>query len=111
MPERNRPRRILLIHGVLLPTLLFVLYFFTLAPRQWEGVDDAVVAKIAREHGREAKKPTFFDPGEGDLLLFAFLLAGVVSGFGAGYWWRMLTSGKEQGQSTGPADKKPTGQE
>jgi cobalt/nickel transport protein len=95
MPERKRRIKIFLLHLVLLPTVLFVFYFFTLAPQQYQGVDEKVVEKIAEEHGRKAKKP-LIDPGEGDLLLFAFLLAGVVGGFGAGYWWRMLNEKKKR---------------
>ncbi len=57
----------------------------------WKGVDQAVVEKIAGEHGREARKP-LIDPGEGDLLLFAFLCAGAVGGFAAGYYWRKLVA-------------------
>jgi cobalt/nickel transport protein len=90
MPERKRKWRILLMHMIILPTLFFVLYFFSLAPKSWEGVDEAVVEKIAKEHGREASAP-LIDPGSGDLLLFAFLLAGGIGGFAAGYYWRELT--------------------
>jgi cobalt/nickel transport protein len=93
MPERKRKWRILLLHSILLPTVMFVLYFFTLGPQPWTGVDEAVVERIAREQGREAKRP-LIDPGEGDLLLFAFLLAGAAGGFAAGYFWRMLVSEK-----------------
>lgn len=90
MPDRKRKWKILLLHAVMLPTLLFAFYFFSLAPKSWEGVDEAVVEKIAKEHGREAKAP-LIDPGSGDLLLFAFLVAGAVGGFFAGYYWRRLT--------------------
>jgi ABC-type cobalt transport system substrate-binding protein len=93
MPERKRKLRILLLHIILLPTVMFFFYFFTLGPKPYTGVDEAVVAKIAGEHGRQAKRP-LIDPGEGDLLLFAFLVAGVVGGFTAGYYWRMLVSEK-----------------
>jgi len=93
MPDRKPKLKIVLLHIILLPTLLFVFYFFTLAPKPWTGVDEAVVEKIAKEHGREAKKP-FIDLGEGDLQLFAFLLAGVVGGFAAGYCWRKLVGEK-----------------
>jgi hypothetical protein len=93
MPERKRKLKILKLHILLLTTLLFTIYFFTLGPHPWTGVDDAVVGKIAGEHGREAKKP-FIDLGKGDLPLFAFLLAGAVGGFAAGYAWRMLVSEK-----------------
>ena len=104
MPDRKRRAHILLLHLVLLPTILFVVYFFLLAPKQWPGVDEAVVQKIASEHGRPAKKP-FLDPGEGDLLLFAFLLAGVVGGFGAGYWWRWLMTEKKERSRNGETGK------
>lgn len=90
MPDRKRKVKILLLHAVMLPTLLFAFYFFTLAPKSWEGVDEAVVEKIASEHGREARDP-LIDPGSGDLLLFAFLVAGAAGGFLAGYYWRQLT--------------------
>jgi cobalt/nickel transport protein len=93
MPERKRKLKILMLHILLLTTLLFTFYFFTLGPRPWPGVDEAVVKKIAKEHGHEAKKP-FVDLGEGDILLFAFLCAGVVGGFAAGYYWRMLVGEK-----------------
>lgn len=90
MPDRKRKLKILLLHMIMLPTLLFALNFFSLAPKSWEGVDEAVVEKIAKEHGREASAP-IIDPGSGDLLLFGFLLAGTVGGFIAGYYWRQLT--------------------
>ena len=102
MHDRKRRIHIFLLHLVLLPTVLYVFYFFTLAPEQYQGVDEKVVQKIAGEHGRKARRP-LLDPGEGDLLLFAFLLAGVLGGFGAGYWWRVLTGEKkERGHHDGP---------
>jgi cobalt/nickel transport protein len=96
MPDRKRRIRILLLHAVLLPTLLYVYSFFTLAPRPWVGVDETVVEKIAREHGREAKPP-LVNTDRGDLLLFIFLAAGAAGGFIAGYCWRRL---KEPGTGT-----------
>ena len=66
------------------------------AAEQWQGVDEAVVQKIAKEHGREAKRP-LIDSGEGDLQLFAFLMAGAIGGFAAGYYWRVLLEGKKKG--------------
>jgi len=97
MPDRRRKLKILLLHLILLPTVMYVFYFFTLGPRPWTGVDEAVVEKIAREHGREAKKP-LIDPGEGDLLLFLFLAAGAAGGFAAGYCWRKLVGEKRRDQ-------------
>ena len=95
MLDRKRKFKIFLLHLILLPTVLYVFYFFTLAPKPWTGVDEAVVEKIAKEHGREARKP-FIDLGEGDLQLFAFLLAGAVGGFAAGYYWRKLVGEKKK---------------
>lgn len=89
MLEHNRKLKIFMLNVFLVTALLFAFYFFTLGPRPWPGVDEAVVEKIAGEHGHAMRKP-FFDPGEGDLLLFVFLLAGTVGGFAAGYFWRML---------------------
>lgn len=103
MPDRKRRLRVLLMHAILLPSLLFVLNFFALAPVPWTGVDEAVVEKVAREHGREARPP-LINTDRGDLLLFVFLIAGAVAGFGAGYWWRMLVAEKKspQGKSNAP---------
>jgi cobalt/nickel transport system permease protein len=56
---------------------------------KWTGVDEAVIEKIAKEHGREAKEP-LIDKEQGDLLLFLFLTAGAIGGFAAGYYWRSL---------------------
>ena len=53
------------------------------------GIDESVVEKYAKEHGREAKKP-LINTDQGDLLLFVFLVAGTVGGFAAGYFWRIL---------------------
>ena len=65
------------------------------AAEQWQGIDETVVQKIAREHGREARKP-LIDTGEGDMQLFMFLLAGAVGGFAAGYCWRALLDGRKK---------------
>lgn len=93
MPERKRKVKIFLLHIILLPTVMYACYFFTLGTKPWTGVDEAVVERVAREHGHEARRP-LIDPGEGDLLLFLFLLAGAGGGFAAGYYWRMLVSEK-----------------
>lgn len=88
MFERRRKFRIILLHIILLPTVLFAFYFFTLAPRPYVGVDEAVVEKIAAEHGHVPRR-ALFEPGS-DLLLFLFLCAGAAGGFVAGYYWRKL---------------------
>jgi len=56
---------------------------------KWPGVDESVVEKYAKEHGREAHEP-LINTDQGDLLLFVFLIAGTVGGFIAGYSWRIL---------------------
>ncbi len=60
-----------------------------IAAEKWPGVDESVVEKYAKEHGREAHEP-LINTDQGDLLLFVFLIAGTVGGFVAGYSWRML---------------------
>jgi len=65
------------------------------AAEKWPGVDETVVEKIAKEHGREAQEP-FINTDQGDLLLFAFLVAGTIGGFAAGYYWRKLTEPKRK---------------
>lgn len=76
----------------------------TTAEEKWQGIDEAVVQKIAREHGREASK-SLIDTSEGDMQLFAFLIAGVLGGFGAGYYWRVLLEGKKKSDSGSDALK------
>ncbi len=56
---------------------------------KWSGVDETVVEKVAKEHGRSAWTP-FINTDQGDLLLFVFLLAGVAGGFVIGYNFRKL---------------------
>jgi len=65
-----------------------------LAADKWTGVDESVVEKYAKEHGREAVRP-LIDIEHGDLPLFLFLVAGAVGGFAGGYYWRKLTESSE----------------
>jgi ABC-type cobalt transport system substrate-binding protein len=60
---------------------------------RWPGVDESVIEKYAKEHGREPKQP-LINTDQGDLLLFVFFLAGAAGGFVAGYYWRTLMVGK-----------------
>jgi len=62
------------------------------AAEKWQGVDESVVERVAKEHGREAHKP-LINTDQGDLLLFVFLLAGAAGGFVGGYYWRNLMDG------------------
>jgi|SRR5271169_2466038 len=77
---------------------------FCLSPgicaEKWQGVDESVVEKYAKEHGREAAKP-LINIDQGDLPLFLFLLAGTVGGFAAGYYWRKLTEAGDGNKTTG----------
>jgi cobalt/nickel transport system permease protein len=59
------------------------------AQERWQGVDETVVGKVAREAGRPPRPP-LLPTDQGDLQLFAFLLAGAVGGFVAGYSFRGL---------------------
>lgn len=75
---------------------LMVIFSYTVsvATDKWAGVDEAVVVKVAKEHGREAVTP-LINTDQGDLLLFVFLTAGALGGFVAGYYWRTLTEKKK----------------
>ncbi len=64
---------------------------------KWSGVDETVVGKFAKEHGR-GTRPPLIDTDRGDLLLFLFLLAGAVGGFVAGYYWRTLLDERNKAQ-------------
>jgi cobalt/nickel transport protein len=68
---------------------------------EWTGVDDSVVGKFAEAAGRPPTDP-YINIAKGDLELFFFLLAGVVGGFTAGYYYRVLFSGVPE--VTGPSD-------
>jgi ABC-type cobalt transport system substrate-binding protein len=78
---------------ILLLTAFCILPPATSADEKWPGVDESVIEKVAEEHGRETREP-FINTDQGDLLLFVFLLAGVVGGFIGGYYWRALTENK-----------------
>ncbi|MBA4374372.1 MAG: cobalt ABC transporter permease [Thermodesulfovibrio sp.] len=67
---------------------------------KWQGIDESVVKKFAKEHGREAKEP-LINTDQGDLLLFVFLLAGTIGGFVGGYYWRMLAEQKQDKSADG----------
>ena len=59
------------------------------AAEAWKGVDETVVEKLAAQTGHPARPP-YINTDQGDLLLFLFLVAGVVAGFIAGYTFRGL---------------------
>lgn len=74
---------------LLLLTAFCILPPATSAEEKWPGVDESVIEKVAKEHGRETREP-FINTDQGDLLLFVFLLAGAIGGFIGGYYWRTL---------------------
>jgi len=55
---------------------------------KWKGFDEAVLERLAKEHGREPKES--FISLEGDLELFMFSLLSGISGFVVGYYFRRL---------------------
>jgi hypothetical protein len=59
------------------------------AAAAWPGVDDAVIGEFARAAGR-GEAGFSLDWVQGDLLLFAFLSAGLLAGGVLGYVARML---------------------
>ncbi len=69
--------------------LLFTVHCSLVTAAEWSGVDESVIEKYAKEHGREAVAP-LINTDQGDLLLFVFLIAGTIGGFTAGYYWRIL---------------------
>jgi ABC-type cobalt transport system substrate-binding protein len=82
------------VRSILIFILLLTVHLsLSTASEKWSGVDESVIEKVAKEHGREAREP-FINTDQGDLLLFVFLLAGVVGGFIGGYYWRALTEKK-----------------
>ncbi len=48
-----------------------------------------MVKKFADEAGRPPREP-FINTGQGDVLLFVFLVAGAIGGFIGGYYYREL---------------------
>lgn len=80
--------------GLILLLINCCLPLVAAAEEKWAGVDDTVVGKYAKEHGRE-KRVSYINTDQGDLLLFVFLLAGVLGGFTAGYSWCLLVNNKK----------------
>lgn len=98
-------------YTIIIILLLLTIHYLpgntTSATDKWQGVDESVVEKYAKEHGREAMIP-LINTDQGDLPLFVFLIAGTVGGFAAGYYWRILMierapdkSNREKQKTTG----------
>lgn len=86
-----------IISILLISLFLFASSRFVFAGEKtkWGGVDESVVEKVAKEHGRTAWTP-FINTDQGDLLLFVFLVAGVAGGFMMGYNFQKLFVKKEE---------------
>ena len=82
-------RKALLVLSLMLGLVLVTTWVVHHTNSSWDGVDKTVVEKYARAAGRPPREP-FINTDQGDLLLFAFLLAGVGGGFVAGYQFREL---------------------
>ncbi len=80
--------------------LCYGLHSLAFSAERWSGVDESVVEKYAKEYGREVREP-LINTDQGDLLLFVFLIAGVLGGFVAGYYWRVLTEQKTKERENG----------
>lgn len=77
--------------------ILFLLVFPVLANSAWVGVDKAVVEMTAAEYNRRPQAVSG-ETESGDMPLFAFLAAGAVGGFIAGYSFRMLSEKRKTGR-------------
>ncbi|AUX39156.1 uncharacterized protein SOCE26_005380 [Sorangium cellulosum] len=82
-------RRLIPLALCRLPALAAALSLAACGSATWEGVDEAVVRRVAEDAGRHDTGPLFAGL-EGDLLLFAFLWAGLLAGFALGYFSRVL---------------------
>jgi hypothetical protein len=79
--------------GVLGVAVYFGFHHAAAAHGLYEGVDDSVVGKFAKDAGRPLTPLIDFDKYN-DLQLFAFLLAGLAGGFMLGYYYRSLFGAK-----------------
>jgi hypothetical protein len=64
----------------------------------WSGVDETVIEKFAEKAGRKAREP-LINTEQGDLILFVFLVAGIVGGFIGGYNFRVLFPPRRRSQN------------
>lgn len=79
-----------LIIGLLIAVAAGMSSWYFQPDAKWSGVDESVVKKFAEEAGRPPSDPLL--NFSGDVLLFMFLMAGLVGGFVAGYYYRELFS-------------------
>ncbi|HSW65097.1 MAG TPA: hypothetical protein VLH56_17585 [Dissulfurispiraceae bacterium] len=89
--EVNRQKCVILIIACIIAIAAACTFTFASEKAEkWEGVDKAVVERIAKEQGRKASA-LLINTEQGDLMLFLFLSAGAAGGFLAGYSYRALT--------------------
>jgi ABC-type cobalt transport system substrate-binding protein len=80
----------LLLYPLLILVLVVGGYFLLRrSSGKWAGVDETVVEKFARAAGHPPHRP-LIDTEKGDLLLFCFLVAGILGGFVMGYCFHEL---------------------
>jgi len=77
------------IAALILAAISVVTFLIVRVTPEWEGVDETVVGKYAKEAGHPAQK-AYIDTDRGDMLLFFFLIAGTAGGFMGGYYFREL---------------------
>lgn len=77
---------------ILIIIFTLILSSIVFAQEKWQGVDEAVIEKIAIDKGRQVKEPLI--SLEGDIELFVFALFSAIGGFVAGYYWRELVNKK-----------------
>ncbi len=82
-------KKIIVGASIALVALVGVTYLLSSMDREWKGIDENIVDKIAVEAGQPPRDP-FINTDQGDLLLFVFLCAGTIGGFVLGYYYRAL---------------------
>jgi ABC-type cobalt transport system substrate-binding protein len=88
-PSSRGSRSVMIIKSLVLLLTIHLTTAPVVLGNDWSGVDKSVIERYATKAGRSAWAP-FINTDQGDLLLFVFLLAGIVGGFIIGYYWRVL---------------------
>jgi cobalt/nickel transport system permease protein/cobalt/nickel transport protein len=75
--------------AAILVLVVVVVVLMLIPGAEWSGIDETVVKKFAEQAGRPGREP-FINTDQGDLLLFAFLMAGLIGGIVIGYNFHQL---------------------